>query len=76
MKFDDELVKKLPGYEPGQVEYSNIVSEFLLRTAKVSSVPGVANGVTGASCVRFCFAASEDSLKKAVKQISEAVKSL
>lgn len=74
--FDDELVKKLPGYEPGQGEYSNLMSEFLLRTAKVSSVPGVANGVTGSTCVRFCFAASEDSLRKAVKQIGDAVRSL
>lgn len=76
VRFDDELVKKLPGYEPGQVEYSNTVSEFLLRNAKVSSVPGAANGVTCASCVRFCFAASEDSLKKAVRQIKEAVSRL
>lgn len=74
--FDDELVKKIPGYEPGQSEYSGLVSEFMLRNAKVSSVPGVANGVTDTTCVRFCFAADEESLKRAVNQISEAVASL
>ena len=74
--FDDELIKKLPGYVPGEKEYSSLVSEFLLRTAKVSTVPGIANGVTGSTYVRFCFAASKEDLLKAVEQIKNALDTL
>ena len=73
VNFDMELIKKMPGYEPGKGEYSSIVSEWLLRSAKVSSVPGIAYGVTGSTFVRFCFAVSEEALTKAVAQIRSAV---
>lgn len=76
VSFDMELIKKMPGYEPGRGEYSSVVSEWLLRTAKVCSVPGVANGVTCSTYVRFCFAVSEDVLEKAVVQIRDAVMAL
>lgn len=74
--FSDDLVKKLPGYVPGKAEYSSEVSEFLLRVAKVSTVPGIANGVTGTTYVRFCFAAAEEDLVKAVAQIKDAIAKL
>lgn len=74
--FDRSLIEKLPGYEPGKAEYSSEVSEFLLRTAKVSTVPGIANGVTRTTYVRFCFAAAEEDLKRAVQQIKAAVAAL
>ena len=75
-EFDEELIKKLPGYVPGKAEYSSEVSEFLLRTAKVSTVPGIANGVTDTTYVRFCFAAAEEDLVKAAAQIRKAVEEL
>ena len=71
-----DIIEKLPGYEPGKGEYSSLVSEWLLRTAKVCSVPGIANGVTGSTFVRFCFAVDGETLKKAAAQIAEAVASL
>lgn len=74
--FDSSVIEKLPGYEPGKAEYSSEVSEFLLRVAKVSTVPGIANGVTDTTYVRFCFAASEDDLRRAVEQIKSAIASL
>ncbi|MDO4489386.1 MAG: pyridoxal phosphate-dependent aminotransferase [Eubacteriales bacterium] len=74
--FDDELLRKLPGYVEGKKEQSEIISEFLLRQGKVSSVPGIANGVTEGTFVRFCFAASEENLNKAIRQIEAAVKAL
>ena len=74
--FDEALLKKLPGYVPGKKEQSEIVSEWLLRQCKVSSVPGVAYGVTESTFVRFCFAAGEDDLKRAICQIEAGVKAL
>jgi len=76
VNFDMDLIKKLPGYEPGSGEYSSVVSEWLLRSAKVSSVPGIAYGVTSSTFVRFCFAVSEKDLRKAVEQIRHAVEKL
>jgi len=76
VNFDMDLIKNLPGYEPGSGEYSSVVSEWLLRSAKVSSVPGIAYGVTSSTFVRFCFAVSEKDLRKAVEQIRHAVEKL
>ena len=74
--FDESLIAKMPGYVPGKKEQSEVVSEFLLRQCKVSSVPGIANGVTKETHVRFCFAAGEDDLQRAIRQIAAGVKAL
>ena len=74
--FDESLLKKLPGYVPGKKEQSEIVSEWLLRQCKVSSVPGIANGVTRGTFLRFCFAAGEDDLERAISQIAAGVEAL
>ena len=74
--FDESLLKKLPGYVPGKKEQSEIVSEWLLRQCKVSSVPGIANGVTRGTFLRFCFAAGEDDLERAISQIAVGVEAL
>ena len=53
---------------------SNQVCEFILENAKVVGIPGLAYGNEDSCHLRFCFAASEDKLEKAVKNIAEAMK--
>ena len=57
----------LPGMD------SSAVAEFILSKAKVVGVPGVAYGETGKTCMRFSFAASDDALEQAVKNIAKAM---
>ena len=52
---------------------SSAVTEFILNKAKVVGVPGIAYGETGRSCMRFSFAASDDALEQAVKNIAKAM---
>ncbi len=57
----------LPGMD------SSAVTEFILHKAKVVGVPGIAYGESGKSCMRFSFAASDDALRQAVKNIANAM---
>ena len=52
---------------------SKEVCNFILEKAKVVGVPGIAYGEEKGSRMRFSFAASEDQLVQAVKNIKEAM---
>ena len=55
---------------------SNGVCEYILEKAKVVGVPGISYGEEKPAMMRFSFAASEEQLEKAVKQIRNAMEGL
>ena len=59
----------IPGYD------SEGICDYILKTARVVGVPGIAYG-TDEPCVRFSFAASREELETAVKRISAAMQAL
>ena len=61
-------------FEGNQVNNADDMAMYLLNTAHVTGVTGAAFGDD--NCVRFSFAASMDSLKKAVKRIKQALEQL
>ena len=56
------------------IENSADLAMFLLETAHVASVGGVAFGAP--QCIRFSYATSEDNLKKAFERIQQALNKL
>ena len=52
---------------------SNQVCEFIMEKAKVVGVPGVSYGDKTGSRIRFSFAAADDQLAQAVKNIAAAM---
>lgn len=59
----------IPGYD------SEGICDYILKTARVVGVPGIAYG-TDEPCVRFSFAASREELETAVKRIAAAMQAL
>jgi len=61
-------------HEKGSIENSNDLCLYILNTCFVSLVPGEAFGAP--NCLRLSYAASDETLKDALKRISEALKAL
>lgn len=61
-------------YENGVIENANDLCLYILNSCFVSLVPGEAFGAP--NCLRLSYAASDDTLKDALKRITEALKAL
>ena len=61
-------------HENGVIENANDLCLHILNTCFVSLVPGEAFGAP--NCLRLSYAASDDTLKDALKRIAEALKAL
>lgn len=61
-------------HEKGSIENSSDLCLYILNTCFVSTVPGDAFGA--ADCIRISYAASDDTLREAIKRIGEALAKL
>lgn len=61
-------------HENGVIENANDLCLYILNSCFVSLVPGEAFGAP--NCLRLSYAASDDTLKDALKRITEALKAL